>query len=277
MSGVTESCKLDGRLALGVSSRIKWGKSMKFLESFEEGVFLKRYKRFFADIEAKGESFVSHVPNTGSLKGCLEKGALCRYSISTDPKRKLKATLQMIKTPQSWVGVNTGLPNALMWEAFESRSVPTWEEFEFGQKEVKINEKSRIDMVLWRPFEGPSEGQKLTVKNLKDYRLHFVEIKNVTLADNNTALFPDCVTERGQKHLEELMQLTKKGHSAEIVFVIQRTDCTQFRPADELDPRYGQLLRKAAKAGVKISAYTCTLEPGEITVNSGRSLPIILE
>lgn len=249
---------------------------MKFLETFEEGIFIKRYKRFFADIEAKGENFVSHVPNTGSLKGCLTAGALCRYSLSTDPKRKLKATLQMIKTPSSWVGVNTGLPNALMWEAYEEKLVPHWEEFEGAQREVKINEKSRIDMVLWRPFEGPPEGQKLTVKNLKDYRLHFVEIKNVTMADEDVALFPDCVTERGQKHLEDLMQLVKKGHSAEIVFVIQRTDCQSFKPADSIDPRYGTLLRKAAKAGVKISAYSCRLEEAEISVNAQRSLPVIL-
>jgi sugar fermentation stimulation protein A len=250
---------------------------MKFLEACEEAVFLKRYKRFFADLDCKGTVMTAHVPNTGSLKGCLGEGSACRISLSKDPARKLKATLQMIQTPTSWVGVNTSLSNGLVWEAFENRVLPAWEDYEAGQREVKINEKSRIDLVLWRRFEGPPEGTKLNPKNLKDFRLHFVEVKNVTLAEGRTALFPDAVTERGQKHLEELMRLSQKGHSAEILFTVQRTDCEEFRPADMIDPRYGKLLRKAAREGVKISAFPCRLDHLEISLETRKPLKVVLE
>lgn len=276
MSGVIPKPKLVPGWR-DASSRSEEREVMKFLEPLEEGVFLKRYKRFFADVQTSMETLVAHVPNTGSLKGCLEKGSACRFSLSTDPKRKLKATLQMIQTPTTWVGVNTGISNKLVWEAFENHQIPSWEEFEAGQPEVKINDGCRLDFAFWRTFEGPKPGEKLTTKNLKDYRLHFVEVKNITLAEDGVALFPDAVTERGQKHIEELMKLMKKGHSAEILFTVQRTDCKEFRPADAIDPRYGKLLRKAYEQGLKVSAYPCVFNKNEIVLDGRRSLKVNLD
>lgn len=251
---------------------------MKFELPIEEGVFLKRYKRFFADVKRSSESeiLVAHVPNTGSLLGCLLTNSPCRFTLSDDPKRKLKLTLQMIRTPQSWVGINTNLPNALVWEAWEQGKIKHWQKFAGGQREVKINTQSRIDLVLWKKQEGLGAVQKVSLKDFNQYKFHFVEIKNVTLAEKGTAYFPDAVTTRGQKHLSELMELLKTGHTAEMFYVVQRTDCKTFAPADHIDPTYGQLLRQAHKLGLKISAFPCHILKQEIKLNTDQPLNVKL-
>lgn len=224
---------------------------MKIPEPMKTGQFVKRYKRFFADVQVGDEIVVAHVPNTGSLKSCLFPGLPCAYSESNNPARKLKATLHFLKTPTSWVGVNTSLPNALVYEAWENGLIPEWRQFHFAQREYKISKESRLDLVL-----APDEEHFAAKKDL-----HYVEIKNVTLAEGEVALFPDAVTERGQKHLRDLMHLKATGAGAEIVFVVQRQDCTAFAPADAIDPEYGRLLRQAHKAGVVIRALACEIDP----------------
>lgn len=233
---------------------------MNFPGPLHEGKLLKRYKRFFADLEYKGEVVTAHVPNTGSLKDCLETGNPCLFTISDDPKRKLKATLHFIKVGNSWVGVNTSLSNPLVWEAFQNKRFQHWKKFTEGQPEVSINNQSRMDFALWTKENGPPQGTKLSAKNIDQYRLHFVEVKNVTLAESHIAQFPDATTTRGQKHLTDLMELIKQGHSAEILFVVQRSDCDTFSPADGIDPVYGRLLREARAAGVAISCFATALE-----------------
>lgn len=224
---------------------------MKFEEKVREAKFLKRYKRFFADVHLDGGVVVAHVPNTGSLKTCLFEGADCVVTESSNPERKLKATLQFLKTPSSWVGVNTALPNFLVHEAWQNKSIESWRGFDQAQREYKLSNETRLDLLL-------SEGD----------RKHYVEIKNVTLAEGDTALFPDAETTRGQKHLKELMTLKAQGHGAEIVFVVQRQDCTRFAPADHIDPEYGRLLREAHALGVTISVYACDIEPmSGVTLN----------
>ena len=224
---------------------------MQFAEPSKEAEYIRRYKRFFADVRLNGEVIVSHVPNTGSLKTCLFEGAPCIITESNNPARKLKTTLQFLKTPTSWVGVNTSLPNHLAFEAWQHRLIPEWKPFTVCQPEYKISKETRLDLVL------ALNHQHLEAK--KD--LHFVEIKNVTYAQADTAFFPDAVTTRGQKHLLELMSLKQQGHTAEILFVIQRQDCTRFAPADEIDPEYGKLLRQAKKQGVVVRALACNIDP----------------
>lgn len=246
---------------------------MRFEKPLLEGKLLKRYKRFFADVELNGEVVVAHVPNTGSMKGCAEPGSLCLLSPASNPERKLKYTLEMVKTPSSWVGVNTGHPNHLVRELWESKTLSHWQEYDGGQLEVKISKETRLDMALWK------NSQDRVLKNGKltsiEAPLHFIEVKNVSLAENGTALFPDAVTERGQKHLRELMELIEQGHSCEIVFVIQRQDCRKFSPADDIDPEYGKLLREAHKKGLRITPLSCQLsndslklEPTPLEFNS---------
>ncbi|MCJ8276639.1 MAG: DNA/RNA nuclease SfsA, partial [Bdellovibrionales bacterium] len=206
---------------------------MRFEETLQEGRFIKRYKRFFTDIEFNGKTIVAHCPNTGSMKGLKNEGSPCLFSTTDDPKRKLKHTLQAVKTPTSWVGVNTGLPNKLVMELFKENPLKHWKKFDSAQAEVKISDKSRIDMVLWNSKDR--DVKKWSLKNLTP-PLHLIEIKNVTLAEDGVAMFPDAVTTRGQKHLDEMMELMEKGYTCEMVYVVQRQDCKRFKTADEIDP-----------------------------------------
>lgn len=236
---------------MGAAHHAMLSAHMKFEEKVLEAKFIKRYKRFFADIHCPDGVVVAHVPNTGSLKTCLFEGSACIATESANPARKLKATLQFLMTPTGWVGVNTSLPNTLVYEAWEQKWIPAWAEFTVAQREYKLSKETRLDMVLAR---CPDD---LTKKR----NLHHIEVKNVTYAEGSTAYFPDAETTRGQKHLRELMNLRQQGHGAEIVFVIQRQGCSQFAPADQIDPVYGRLLREAIKEGVVVSAYACDIDP----------------
>lgn len=234
---------------------------MQFQHTVKKAKFLKRYKRFFADIEIDGKVEVAHVANTGSMKGCIEPNSECLVTYNDDPTRKLKYTLQLIKTPTSWVGVNTSLPNSLVHELWEKRTVPHWEKYDHCQKEVTISKETRLDMAMYSSLDK----HELKKERLAKLRapLHFIEIKNVTLELDGVARFPDSETTRGQKHITELMGLIKKGYTCEIVFVVQRQDCKEFSPADDIDAKYGELLREAAAQGLKISAFpTISTEKG---------------
>jgi len=218
---------------------------MEFHPPLLEGHFQKRYKRFFADIEFEGETIVAHCPNTGSMLGLKEPGSPCRFSKNDDPKRKLKYTLEMIQTPGGWVGVNTGRPNKLVKELFETNPLPHWKKFDSCQSEVKISSDTRLDLALWKNTED--HPKKWTVKNIVP-PIHFIEIKNVTMSDNKgLALFPDAVTTRGQKHIRELIGLQSQGHTTELVFVVQREDCQSFAPAADIDPTYAELRNQNRK------------------------------
>lgn len=233
---------------------------MKYVDPVFEGLFLKRYKRFFADIELEGKTITAHVANTGSLRTCLSNGAPCRVTFNDDPKRKLKYSLQQIKTPGSWVGVNTQHANSLAWEAWEKKILTSWEGFDHAQREVKISAETRFDLALFK------------ANKLKRY----VEIKNVTMAENNVAMFPDAETTRGQKHLRELTSLRKSGVETELLFVVQRSDCTAFRPAQEIDKVYADLLKMAASAGVIVSCYAADLYTDRIELNPNKKIAIQL-
>ncbi|MFS4459618.1 DNA/RNA nuclease SfsA [Bdellovibrio sp. HCB2-146] len=243
---------------------------MKYSRKLQEGIFLKRYKRFFADIEWNGNTIVAHVPNTGSLKSANNPGQHCLFSESDNPERKLKFTLEMIKSPAgSWVGVNTAVPNMIVKESLEQwvgkhEKTPgpfsDWSQFDELKHEYKISAETRLDFVL---------------KKKNSDKMHFIEVKNVTLCEEGVAKFPDAETVRGQKHLRELMTLIEQGHTAELVFTVQRHDCGSFAPADDIDPEYGKLLREAYHKGLKISPFVVDLTPLEISL-SENILPVKL-
>lgn len=226
---------------------------MEFQHTVKKGIFLKRYKRFFADIEVDGKVEVAHVPNTGSMSGCTIPNSECLVTFNDDPARKLKYTLELIKTPTSWVGVNTSHPNTLVQELWRKGVVQHWKKWDCCQREVKINKDTRLDIAMWSS-KDKHETKKDRLVELKP-PLHFIEVKNVTLAQDNIAKFPDAETTRGQKHIKELMTLMENGYTCELVFVVQRQDCKSFSPADEIDPVYGKLLREAEKKGLVISAF----------------------
>lgn len=221
---------------------------MRFNSRLIRGTLIQRYKRFLADVKlANGEVVTAHCTNTGSMLGCKEPGSAVYLSRSDNPNRKLAYTWELIEINNNWVGINTLHPNRLVAEAVASGAIAELNGYETIRREVKVSAHTRLDLCL--------EDQS---------RKCFVEVKNVTLASNGVAAFPDAVTERGTKHLRELMRLHRKGHRAAIVFVIQRPDCHAFRPADEIDVEYGRWLRKAMRAGVEALPYMAKVTPKEI-------------
>ena len=205
------------------------------------GTLIQRYKRFFADIELdSGETITAHCPNTGPMTGIYVPGNRVQVSLSSNPTRKLPYTWELIEVNDlqpTWVGVNTALPNRVIKAALEARLFPELGDYQQIQGEVPygIDKKSRIDFLLTG----------------KDGRSLYVEVKNTTWSDGQLALFPDCVTTRGQKHLRELTALLPQARSV-MLYLINRGDCTQFAPGDQGDPVYGKLLREAIALGLEV-------------------------
>lgn len=227
-----------------------------------EGTLVKRYKRFMADIElADGSVVTAHCANTGSMKGCRPEGAPVLISAANDPKRKLKFTWELVKVDgangPTWVGVNTARPNRIVEAAITDGTIVEVQPFETMRREVKYGTNSRIDILL-------TSGDKKT----------YVEVKNTTLATDGVASFPDSVSTRGTKHMNELALVASQGHGAAVVFLVHRDDCHVFTPADEIDPDYGKALRAAAQAGVLLLPYMCKVGPDGVQVV--KKLPVAL-
>ncbi len=238
---------------------------MKFTKPIHEGIFLKRYKRFFADVVIDGKTVIAHVPNSGSMKGCSLPDMPCLVSFDDNPKRKLQYTLEMVRTPTSWVGVNTQVPNKIVKLSLERGLFKDLSDYKNIICEAKINDKSRLDFALSK--NADVDFKKTDLKNGKE-KFHFIEVKNVSLVEDGIAKFPDAVTARGQKHLLDLMQLMDWGHTCEILYTIQRTDGKTFAPAIDIDPKYADLLKKAHERGVIISPYLCTLSHQGVSMTS---------
>jgi sugar fermentation stimulation protein A len=210
-----------------------------------EGRLVKRYKRFFADVElADGSLVTAHCPNTGPMTGVSTIGAPVLLSKSDNPNRKLAYTWELIQVDETWVGINTNLPNKIIGLGLERRVFSELGEYVKIEREVPYgSQKSRIDYRLTR-----AGGQQV-----------YLEIKNTTWTDGKsnprTALFPDTVTTRGQKHLEELIEVVQSGQESVLIFFINRQDCERFAPGAQADPRYGKLFLQALEAGVKILPY----------------------
>jgi sugar fermentation stimulation protein A len=223
---------------------------MRFPSKLIRGTLIQRYKRFLADVRlTNGEVVTAHCTNTGSMLGCKEPGSAVYISRSDNVNRKLRYTWELIDVDRTWVGINTMHPNKLVPEAVAAGVIEELAGYQTIRREVKVSAHTRLDLCL----EG-------------DRRKCFVEIKNVTLALDGEAAFPDAISERATKHLRELMRLKRRGHRAAIVFVIQRGDCHTFRPADEIDPEYGRWLRRALDAGVEVLPYQAEVTPKEIVL-----------
>jgi sugar fermentation stimulation protein A len=202
-----------------------------------KGKLVKRYKRFLADIELDtGEVVTAHCPNSGSMKGCARPGAEAWISQSTNPKRKLKYTWELTRIDGTFIGINTLVPNRLIKASVENGLISELSGYSQVKSEVKTSEHTRLDLML-----KDNNGKQC-----------FVEIKNCTLVENGVARFPDAVTTRGQKHIQELVALAAKGHRAALFFLVQRTDAHAFTPAADIDPEYAQKLTQARLQGVEI-------------------------
>ncbi len=219
------------------------------------GVLIKRYKRFFAEIELEtGEVITAHCPNTGPMTGVYVPGNRVYVSQHDDPRRKLPYTWEMIEVAHAdpavaattWVGVNTALPNRVVKLALEQRLLPDLEPYGEIRTEVPYgpDRRSRVDFLLM-PAVDPETGME------GDRRPCYVEVKNTTWTQGPLALFPDTVTTRGQKHLHDMAALLPAARAVMLYF-INRDDCRQFAPGDRADPVYGEGLRSAIAAGLTV-------------------------
>lgn len=241
---------------------------MKFPVPLIEGRLVRRYKRFLADVTLPdGTEVVAHCPNTGSMLGCQPEGARVWLSPANNPRRKLQYTWELVEAaPGELACINTSRPNAQVREAVESERIDSLCGYREMRSEVRYGtEKSRIDLLLSGHEQRPDA---------------WVEVKNVTLNEKGVGYFPDAVTLRGQKHLRELISQAASGDRAVLLFCVNHTGIREVRPADHIDPLYGELLRKAAAAGVELLAWGADLvkdgQPsGLLTLN--RPVPVVTD
>ena len=223
---------------------------MKFKEKILEGFFLKRYKRFFVDVMIDGNVITTYCPNTGSLKGMLNEKARVLVGKVDNAKAKLKYRLEAIKHKGVYVGINTSLPNGIIYEAIKEKKILNHLQGEI-KTEVKYGKNSRVDIFIDNP-KG---------KNC------FIEVKSVTLSRlKGLSEFPDAKTIRGSKHLIELAEMSKQGNDCYLVYLIQRKDVEMFSIAKDIDEEYYKNSIIAKNNGVKFIAFSCEVSKKGISV-----------
>ena len=219
---------------------------MKFTSTLIKGKLIKRYKRFFTDIKVNNTTVTAHCPNTGSMQGLLDKGNEAWISRADDPNRKLKYTLEIIKTNKILIGVNTHRANRIVEHALNNKLISEFKSIKNIKSEFKFSKDTRFDFLC-------------------DEKL--LEVKNVTLTrKNDFAEFPDSVTTRGTKHLNKLVESIDENYEPYVLFLTQIQGINNFRIAKDIDSDYYQNYLKAKKAGVKFLAYRCHLSSKEIKI-----------
>jgi sugar fermentation stimulation protein A len=227
---------------------------MKFNPPLISGTLLKRYKRFLADVKLdNGDVVTAHCANTGAMTGCAEPGCKVWLSYHEDPKRKLAYSWQLAQDfDGNWIGINTHNANKLVAEAWQQGKITELSGYEQMQQEVRYGEeKSRIDLLL-RGSQRPD---------------CYVEVKSVTLLEKGVGYFPDAVTERGRKHLRELMKLPQQGIRPVLLFCVQHSGITQVRVANHIDAEYGRLLEQGMAGGLQVICYGCQFSAEKIELN----------
>lgn len=232
---------------------------MRYPRELVEGRLIRRYKRFLADIQLPAGVVTAACPNTGSLMGCCEPGSRVWLSESDSATRKYRHTWELVEVDEVIVGINTSLPNALVAEAIGDGTIGELSGYASVRREVAFGEeRSRVDLLLEGRGREPC----------------YVEVKNVTAAaSRGVALFPDCVSERGSRHLRELIRLKARGARPVQLYCVQRGDVREVRPADGIDHEYGRTLREAIAAGVEVLAYRARVTPGEIRL--AERIPVV--
>ena len=223
---------------------------MKFTKSLLKGKLIKRYKRFFVDVQLNKETVTAHCPNTGSMKGLLDEGNEVYLLKNDDPKRKLKYGLEIIKAKNNLVGVNTHLANKIVNHGLQKNLINELKYCDKIKSEVFFNKETRFDFLIEKKSEKS-----------------FIEVKNVTLfRDSKTAEFPDAITSRGSKHLLTLIDAIKKGYKSYLIFLVQIQNMENFKIAKDIDNEYYKNYLKAKKAGVNFLAYRCKISSKEISI-----------
>jgi len=232
---------------------------MRWPNPLVSGRLIKRYKRFLADVVLEnGEETTVHCPNPGRMLGLDHPGEKVWLSRSPNPKRKLPLTLELVEADGGLVGINTMHPNRLMEEAVRSEAIPELAGYQRIRREVAYDQGCRIDLLLEADDRPPC----------------YVEVKNVHLKREGEAEFPDCVTARGAKHLGALARQAASGARAVIAYVVQRSDCSAFSLADDIDPHYAAAFGEALNGGVEAICHDCSINHDEILL--ARPLPIVI-
>lgn len=232
---------------------------MRFSSPLTKGRLIKRYKRFLADIELEnGETITAHCANPGSMMGVAPSGAPVWVSLSASKTRKLPYSFELVDIDGTLIAINTNNPNRLAMEAIEDGMIPELQGYSDLKREVKYGVNSRIDILLSDERRGHC----------------YVEVKNVHLSRTpGLAEFPDSVTSRGAKHLQELSDMVEDGHRAVMLYIVQRGDCQRFTIAGDLDPAYAAAFENARAAGVDVLCYDCEITPHEVVIR--KALEII--
>lgn len=218
-------------------------------------VFISREKRFLVYVEMNGQRVVVHTNNSGSMMGLLRPGMDVFLSPAASSGRRLPYTLELVRPADDWIGVNTLVPNRLLKKAWEAGAMPELRNYTEYRAEA-VRGDSRLDARL----SGP----------VGDF---WIEAKNVTMVEDGVACFPDAVTERGQKHLRELMDLAANGIRVGVFLAVQRGDGHCFGPADFIDVAFADLFWQAAKRGVEFMPYVVHASPAGIAL--GPRLPLL--
>jgi sugar fermentation stimulation protein A len=233
---------------------------MRFPTPLVPARLVRRYKRFLADavIEATGEEVIAHCPNPGAMLGLAEPGMRIWLEPNDDPKKKLKFGWRLVELGGGhWAGIDTGVPNKVVGDALRAGAIPEFAEYEHIRAEVPYGERSRVDFLLTSPARPDL----------------YVEVKNVHLRRNgDLAEFPDCVTLRGARHLDELASMVTAGHRAVMLYLVQRTDCARFTLASDFDPGYADAFQRAHAAGVEAVCFGTEISTDG--VEFGVALPI---
>ena len=223
---------------------------MQFTNSLIKGKLIKRYKRFFVDVKLKNEIVTAHCPNTGSMEGLLDEGNEVYLLKNSNPKRKLKYGLEIIRAKKNLVGVNTHMANKIVSHGLSNNLIKELENNDSIKPEVFFNKETRFDFLI-----------------AKNSQKSFVEVKNVTLfRDEKTAEFPDAITTRGSKHLITLIDAIKKGYKTYLIFLVQIQNMEKFKIAKDIDSEYYKNYLTAKKAGVNFLAYRCKISSKEILI-----------
>lgn len=220
------------------------------------GIFLRRQNRFVAEVELEGRRELVHVRNTGRCRELLLEGARVFLEEAAGEKRKTKYSLIAVEKGERLVNLDAQAPNRIAAEALAAGRLAEIGQVEAWRREVSYG-SSRFDLYY---RQGTQEG--------------FLEVKGVTLEEGGIARFPDAPTERGTKHLRELMAAKAAGYQAAVLFVIQMEGVREFRPHARQDGKFALALREAAAAGVQVLAYDCKVQAGEISLD--KPVPVAL-